>query len=76
MPCKACWVKIQDWRRRSRGGRAGGETGIRQYGYETRCGDPDLFAQQRSFCAISLDGAVVQADHSGGRAMYGSDVAH
>ena len=36
--------------RRNRGSRAGGETGIRRHGCKTRCGDPELFAQQRSFC--------------------------
>lgn len=28
------------------------------------------------FAGVSLDGAVVQADHSGDRAMYGRDVTH
>jgi lipid-binding SYLF domain-containing protein len=28
-----------------------------------------------AFAGVSLDGAVVQADHSGDKAMYGSDVA-
>ena len=28
------------------------------------------------FAGVSLDGAVVQADHSGDKAMYGHDVTH
>src|ERR1017187_9453204 len=28
------------------------------------------------FAGVSVDGAVVQADHSGDKAMYGSDVTH
>ena len=28
------------------------------------------------FAGASVDGAVVQADHSGDKAMYGSDVTH
>jgi lipid-binding SYLF domain-containing protein len=28
------------------------------------------------FAGVSVDGAVVQADHSGDKAMYGSDVSH
>jgi lipid-binding SYLF domain-containing protein len=28
------------------------------------------------FAGASVDGAVVQADHSGDKAMYGSDITH
>ena len=28
------------------------------------------------FAGVSVDGAVVQADHSGDKALYGSDVTH
>ena len=41
--------------------------------------DAEILSYSRSkglFAGISLDGAVVQADHSGDRAMYGHDVTH
>jgi lipid-binding SYLF domain-containing protein len=41
--------------------------------------DAEILSYSRSkgvFAGISLDGAVVQADHSGDKAMYGSDVTH
>jgi lipid-binding SYLF domain-containing protein len=41
--------------------------------------DAEILSYSRSkglFAGISLDGAVVQADHSGDRAMYGSEVTH
>ena len=41
--------------------------------------DAEILSYSRSkglFAGISLDGAVVQADHSGDRSMYGHDVTH
>jgi len=41
--------------------------------------DAEILSYSRSkglFAGISLDGAVVQADHSGDKAMYGRDVTH
>jgi lipid-binding SYLF domain-containing protein len=41
--------------------------------------DAEILSYSRSkgvFAGISLDGAVVQADNSGDKAMYGSDVTH
>ena len=41
--------------------------------------DAEILSYSRSkglFAGISLDGAVVQADHSGDKAMYGPDVSH
>ncbi len=41
--------------------------------------DAEILSYSRSkglFAGISLDGAVVQADHSGDRAMYGHEVTH
>jgi lipid-binding SYLF domain-containing protein len=41
--------------------------------------DAEILSYSRSkglFAGISLDGAVVQADHSGDQAMYGTDVTH
>jgi lipid-binding SYLF domain-containing protein len=41
--------------------------------------DAEILSYSRSkglFAGISLDGAVVQADHSGDRAMYGHDITH
>ena len=41
--------------------------------------DAEILSYSRSkglFAGISLDGAVVQADHSGDQSMYGSEVTH
>jgi len=41
--------------------------------------DAEILSYSRSkglFAGVSLDGAVVQADHSGDRSMYGSEVTH
>jgi lipid-binding SYLF domain-containing protein len=41
--------------------------------------DAEVLSYSRSkglFAGVSLDGAVVQADHSGDRSMYGHDVTH
>jgi lipid-binding SYLF domain-containing protein len=41
--------------------------------------DAEILSYSRSkglFAGVSLDGAVVQADHSGDRSMYGHDVSH
>ena len=41
--------------------------------------DAEILSYSRSkglFAGLSLDGAVVQADHSGDRSMYGHDVTH
>jgi lipid-binding SYLF domain-containing protein len=41
--------------------------------------DAEILSYSRSkgvFAGASVDGAVVQADHSGDKAMYGRDVTH
>ncbi len=41
--------------------------------------DAEILSYSRSkgvFAGVSLDGAVMQADHSGDKAMYGGDVTH